>query len=124
MGGWMSCASVTELVNMRVCSVSRGKLGLRPATPGDWEKRRAVAKKTPNTWYVAVSIPHKEKIGHDFRRSRTFASESDAKRFAAARIAEGVEVSAGTLNPVVPKRVIGPSQIEAWLSEPVGGSAT
>ena len=82
-----------------------------------------MAKKSPNTWYVVISIPHKEKTGHDIRRSRTFASEADAKRFAAARMAEGVELSAGTLNPVVPKRVIAPSQIEAWLAEDANGSA-
>jgi hypothetical protein len=77
----------------------------------------AVANKIANTWYVAVSIPRKENNENYFRRSRTFASESDAKRFAAARIAEGVELSAGTLNPVVPKRTIGPLQIEQWLAE-------
>jgi hypothetical protein len=74
-----------------------------------------VANKIPNTWYVAISIP--QKTGNYSRRSRTFASESDAKLYAAAKIAEGVELSAGTLNPVVPKRTIGPLQIEQWLSE-------
>ncbi len=74
-------------------------------------------KKTLNTWYVSIYVPTKEKNGHYSRRSQTFACESDAKRFAAAKIAAGAEVSAGTLNPVVPKRIVGPSQIEAWLSE-------
>jgi len=82
-----------------------------------------VAKNVPNTWYVVISTPHREKTGHDTRRSRTFASESDAKRFAAARIEQGVELSAGTLNPVTPKRVIGPSQIDGWLSEPASDPA-
>jgi hypothetical protein len=58
-----------------------------------------------------------EKTGHYSRRTQSFASEAEAKRFAAARIAEGVEVSAGTLNPVSPKRVLGPSEIEQWLAE-------
>jgi len=74
-------------------------------------------KKTPKTWYVSTYIPTKEKHGHYSRRSQTFACESEAKRFAEAKIAAGAEVSAGTLNPVVPKRIVGPSQIEAWLSE-------
>jgi hypothetical protein len=81
------------------------------------EKQCAVANKIPSTWYVAISIPRKEKTENYFRRSRTFASESDAKRFAEAMIAKGVELSAGTLNPVVPKRTIGPLQIEQWLAE-------
>jgi hypothetical protein len=29
----------------------------------------------------------------------------------------GTEISAGTLNPVTPKRIIRPSEIEKWLSE-------
>jgi hypothetical protein len=74
-------------------------------------------KKTSKTWYVSIYISTKEKHGHYSRRSQTFACESDAKRFAAAKIAAGAEVSAGTLNPVVPKRIVGPSQIETWLSE-------
>jgi hypothetical protein len=74
-------------------------------------------KKTSKTWYVSIYIPTKEQHGHYSRRSQTFACESDAKRFAAAKIAAGAEVSAGTLNPVVPKRIVGPSQIETWLSE-------
>jgi hypothetical protein len=81
------------------------------------EKQCAVAKKIPNTWYVAISGPHQEKNGNYSRRSQSFASETDAKLYAASRIAEGVELTAGTLNPVVPKRTIGPLQIEQWLSE-------
>jgi hypothetical protein len=76
-----------------------------------------VVQKIPNTWYVAIAAPPDGKTRHYSRRSRTFVSESAAKRFAAARLAEGAEISAGTINPVVPKRIIGPSQIEAWLVE-------
>jgi hypothetical protein len=79
-----------------------------------------VIKKNRKTWYVAIYLPHQEKTGHYSRRSRTFASESEAKRFAAAKIAEDAEVSAGTLNPFAPKRIVGPSEIESWLSEDTG----
>jgi hypothetical protein len=81
------------------------------------ETERVAVKKTPNTWYVSICVPTKQKNGHYSRRSQTFVCESDAKEFAAAKIAAGAEVSAGTLNPVVPKRIVGPSQIEAWLWE-------
>jgi hypothetical protein len=70
-----------------------------------------VVRKPPNTWYVSAYIPDKEKTGYYSRRSQSFTSESDAKKFAAAELAAGVEVSAGTINPVVPKRIVGPSQI-------------
>jgi hypothetical protein len=79
-----------------------------------------VIKKNQNSWYVAIYLPLREKTGHYSRRSRTFASESEAKRFAAVRIAAGAEVSAGTINPFAPKRVVGPSEIERWLSEGPG----
>jgi hypothetical protein len=77
-----------------------------------------VAVKQPsNTWYVSIHLPHEEKTGHYSRRSQSFRSESDAKRFAAAKMAEGIEVSAGTINPVMPKRIVGPAEIRRWLSE-------
>jgi len=69
------------------------------------------------TWYVSIHLPEDQKTGHYSRRSETFASEAEAKRFAASQVAGGIEISAGTLNPVTPKRVIEPSQIEKWLSE-------
>jgi hypothetical protein len=76
-----------------------------------------VTKKNPNTWYVSVHLPKDQKTGHYSRRSETFTSEAEAKKFAASKIAVGTEISAGTLNPVTPKRVITPSEIEKWLSE-------
>src|SRR6266566_7225936 len=76
-----------------------------------------VIKKNPNTWYVSIYFPHQEKTGHYSRRSRTFASESEAKTFAAAKFETGAEVTAGTLNPVAPKRVVAPMEIENWLAE-------
>jgi hypothetical protein len=79
-----------------------------------------VIKKSQNTWYVAIYVTSREKAGNYSRRSRTFASESEAKRFAAARMAAGAEVSAGTLNPFSPKRIVGPSEIESWLAEEPG----
>ena len=81
-------------------------------------------KKNPHIWYVSICVPDQEKTGHYSRRSRTFASESEAKQFAAARIAAGADVSAGTLNPFAPKRVVGPSEIEGWLSEATSNSAS
>ena len=73
--------------------------------------------KTSNTWYVSIHLPEEQKTGHYSRRSETFSSEAEAKQFAASKVAVGTEISAGTLNPVTPKRVIRPSEIEKWLSE-------
>lgn len=76
-----------------------------------------VTKNDRKTWYVSIHLPEDQKTGHYSRRSETFASESEAKRFAAGKIAAGTEISAGTLNPVTPKRIIKPSEIEKWISE-------
>jgi len=88
----------------------------------DWQ--RCVNKRILKTWYVSTQVPNPEKTGHYARRSHSFSSEAAAKQFAAARIAAGLEVSAGTLNPVLPKRVVGPSEIRAWLSEKPKKSVT
>jgi hypothetical protein len=45
------------------------------------------------------------------------ANEQDAKAFAKDRLAEGSEITAGTLNPHSPKRFIGSAQILDWLNE-------
>ena len=66
---------------------------------------------------MSIHLPDNQKTGHYSRRSETFASEAEAKIFAAGKIASGTEISAGTLNPVTPKRVIRPAEIEIWLSE-------
>ena len=79
-----------------------------------------VVKKILNTWYVSAYIPDEEKTGYYSRRSQFFTSECEARKFAAAGVAAGIEVSAGTINPVVPKRIVGPSQIRKWLSEKTG----
>jgi hypothetical protein len=39
-----------------------------------------VIKKIPHTWFVSIHIPQQKKTGHYARRSRTFASEAEAKQ--------------------------------------------
>ena len=73
-------------------------------------------------WYVSIHLPEHQKTGHYSRRSETFVSESEAKQFAATKVVAGTEISAGTLNPVTPKRIIRPSEIEKWLSEKTNAS--
>ncbi|MBN9043674.1 MAG: hypothetical protein BGP05_16355 [Rhizobiales bacterium 62-47] len=69
-------------------------------------------------WYVAYG--HDRTLKTDVRATgpvrstRTFKSEADAKAFAKQILAQGMSVTAGTLNPHQPKQVIGGSQIERW----------
>jgi hypothetical protein len=37
--------------------------------------------------------------------------------FARTKVAEGLNVSAGTINPHLPKRTIAPTRIHRWLEE-------
>ncbi|QWG15885.1 hypothetical protein KMZ29_21245 [Bradyrhizobium sediminis] len=68
-----------------------------------------------DTWYVAFRHPNGLPEAYA-RASRTFATELEAKQFAAERLVDGCDdVTAGTLNPHQPKRIIGSSQLPRWL---------
>lgn len=69
-----------------------------------------------DTWYVAFRQPD-EAGGAYVRNSKAFQTEIEAKQFARERLAEGCDVTAGTLNPYRPKRTIGLWQISSWLAE-------
>ena len=88
----------------------------------DEDYQSVVTKNDRKTWYVSIHLPQDQKTGHYSRRSETFGSESEAKQFAASKVAAGTEISAGTLNPFTPKRIIKPSEIEKWISEKVNAS--
>jgi hypothetical protein len=49
--------------------------------------------------------------------TETFRSELEAKKFARAKLVDTLNVSAGTLNPHLPKRTIAAAQILEWLEE-------
>jgi hypothetical protein len=57
------------------------------------------------------------------RATETFRSELEAKEFAKQKLTETQNISAGTLNPHLPKRVISSAQISQWLEEPTGTDA-
>ncbi len=67
-----------------------------------------------DTWYVAFRQPNDVPSVY-VRNSMTFKTEVEAKKFAGDRLAEGCDVTAGTLNPHYPKKTIGLSQITGWL---------
>jgi hypothetical protein len=74
------------------------------------------ASSSADIWYVAFRRPDKAS-GAYVRKSRSFQTEIEAKKFARERLAEGCDVTAGTLNPYIPKKTIGPWQISDWLAE-------
>ena len=69
------------------------------------------------SWYVAFEVRQREKREHA-RATETFPNEREAKKFARAKLVDTPNVSAGTLNPHLPKRTIAPAQMLEWLEEP------
>jgi hypothetical protein len=49
--------------------------------------------------------------------TETVRNEQDAKEFAKARLTDSAIVTAGTLNPIMPKRTISSKQVIDWLDE-------
>jgi hypothetical protein len=70
-----------------------------------------------HTWYITFetqkhgTLPRRRSP----RETRTFASETEAKHFARAKLDEGLVVFAGTINPHLPKQIIPSSSILSWL---------
>jgi hypothetical protein len=76
-----------------------------------------MANKSQGTWYVSFEVRRREKREHA-RATETFPNEREAKKFARAKLAKNEKVSAGTLNPHVPKRTIASAQMLDWLDGP------
>ncbi len=69
----------------------------------------------PNTWYVTFE-PRKRGVLPRPRQTMTFATESEARQFARARLDEGLTVFAGTINPYLPRQLIPAERIVHWLT--------
>lgn len=75
-------------------------------------------KRSKDTWYVSFqSLEHVGGRSRILRTTETFRNEQEAKAFAKAKMAEGSNVNAGTLNPHLPKRTITSTQLLDWLEE-------
>jgi hypothetical protein len=81
--------------------------------------KTSMAETTNSTWYVSFEIPRTEQMrGKGGRRTTaTFPNELEAREFARTKLAEGLSVSAGTINPHLPKRTIASTQIHRWLGD-------
>jgi hypothetical protein len=73
-----------------------------------------MANKPQGTWYVSFELPGKRGLA---RATETFPNEREAKKFARAKLVDTPKVTAGTLNPHLPKRTIAARQILEWLEQ-------
>jgi hypothetical protein len=74
-----------------------------------------MAIKSQGTWYVSFELPPGKRTSA--RATETFRNERGAKKFARAKLVDTPNVTAGTLNPHLPKRTIAATQILEWLEE-------
>jgi hypothetical protein len=79
-------------------------------------------KRSKGTWYVSFEPKQQRARGKrtHTRLAESFQTEQEAKAFARAKLADSLNVSAGTLNPHLPKRMISSIQLLDWLKEPGG----
>ena len=75
-----------------------------------------MANKSQGTWYVSFELPQGKRALA--RATETFPNEREAKKFASGKLVDTPNITAGTLNPHVPKRTIASTQIVQWLEEP------
>jgi len=75
-----------------------------------------MANKSQGTWYVSFERPRPGKRTWA-RATETFPNEREAKEFARAKLVETLNVTAGTLNPHLPKRTIAKTQMLEWLEQ-------
>jgi hypothetical protein len=69
------------------------------------------------TWYVSVEVPKNGSVlrRRSPRQSQSFKTEAEAKEFARSKYEAGLEVTAGTLNPLRPRIAISSGNIPLWL---------
>jgi hypothetical protein len=76
-------------------------------------------KKSKGIWYASFEpkerLPGRRAL---IRKTETFRNGQDAKAFAKAKLTDGSNINAGTLNPYQPKRIITSVQLSDWLNEP------
>jgi hypothetical protein len=70
-----------------------------------------------HTWYVTFEVQKRGTLprARHPRLTKGFVTEAEAKDFAREKLDQGLLVTAGTYNPHVPKRIIPPSAVPAWL---------
>lgn len=69
------------------------------------------------TWYVTFEVPRSGTLvrRRNPRLTSTFETEAEAREFARTKFEGGLIVTAGTINPHVPRRAIPSASIPAWL---------
>jgi hypothetical protein len=70
-----------------------------------------------HTWYVTFEVPRSGTLvqRRNPNLAKTFETEAEARDFARTKFYSGLIVTAGTVNPHLPRRAIPSEEIPAWL---------
>jgi hypothetical protein len=70
-----------------------------------------------HTWYVTFEVPRSGTLvqRRNPNLTKTFETEAEARDFARTKFFNGLIVTAGTINPHLPRRAIPSEEIPAWL---------
>jgi hypothetical protein len=113
-------ARMLRTLSRHLPTAHKARCGRRPKGIGsfaeDLPSPALMANKSRGTWYVSFDLTS-AKRRHP-RATETFPGEREAKNFARAKLAEAKNVSAGTLNPYLPKRTTASAHFLEWLEEP------
>lgn len=84
-----------------------------PARTGDRRRHRGMK----HTWYVTFEVPTDGTLlrRRHPRLTKTFETEAAAKDFARTKFTGGLIVTAGTINPHLPRKAIPSVEIPTWL---------
>lgn len=69
----------------------------------------------PHCWYVSYTVQSDRSRRRYARFTKTFDTEKHAKLFARKIAASSLRLTAGTINPHSPKRIVSTTEIAAWL---------
>ena len=117
------------LGNINRPHTSRVRIGGRPTASTDSvllnfspraASRLSMSFEPRKTWYVSFELPKPKRRGaarRSPRLSETFLTENEAKAFAREKYNQGLIVSAGTLNPHLPRRTIPSAVIHRWIED-------
>jgi hypothetical protein len=77
-----------------------------------------MAMPEPNCWYVSYTVPSDRSPRRYARVTKTFDTEDHAKLFVREIAADNRRITAGTINPHSPKRVVSSAEISIWVGYP------
>jgi len=69
----------------------------------------------PNRWYVSYTIKSDHGSRRHARKTETFDTEEHAKLFVREIAVDRLRLTAGTINPHLPKRVVSTAEISTWI---------